>query len=31
MHRIEKSHLEFPFAGSRKPQGVLVQDGFASF
>jgi len=28
MHRIDKLHMEFPFAGSRMLQGLLVQDGF---
>jgi putative transposase len=27
MHRIDKLHMEFPFAGSRMLQGLLVQDG----
>jgi putative transposase len=26
MHRIDKSHIEFPFAGSRMLQGLLVQE-----
>jgi putative transposase len=28
MHRIDKRHMEFPFAGSRMLQGLLVQEGF---
>ncbi len=28
MHRIDKPHMEFPFAGSRMLQGLLVQEGF---
>ena len=28
MHRIDKLHMELPFAGSRMLQGLLVQDGF---
>ncbi len=28
MHRIDKLHVEFPFAGSRMLQGLLVQEGF---
>lgn len=28
MHRIDKLHMEFPFAGSRLLQGLLVQEGF---
>ena len=28
MHRIDKLHMEFPFAGSRILQGLLVQEGF---
>lgn len=28
MHRIDKLHTEFPFAGSRMLQGLLVQEGF---
>lgn len=28
MHRIDKLHLEFPFAGSPLLQGLLVQEGF---
>lgn len=28
MHRIDKLHMEFPFAGSRMLQGLLVQLGF---
>jgi putative transposase len=28
MHRIDKLHMEFPFAGSRMRQGLLVQEGF---
>ena len=28
MHRIDKVHMEFPFAGSRMLQGLLVRDGF---
>lgn len=28
MHRIDKLHMEFPFAGSRMLQGLLVQNGF---
>ncbi|GGG78635.1 transposase [Salipiger pallidus] len=27
MHRIEKLHMEFPFAGSRMLKGLLVQEG----
>ena len=27
MHRIDKLHMEFPFAGGRMLQGLLVQDG----
>jgi hypothetical protein len=27
MHRIDKLHMEFPFAGSRMLQGLLVQEG----
>ena len=27
MHQIDKLHLEFPFAGSRMVQGLLVQEG----
>lgn len=27
MHRIDKLHLEFPFAGSRMLQGLLAQEG----
>ena len=29
MHRIDKLHMAFPFAGSRMLQGLLVQEGFA--
>ena len=29
MHRIDKLHMEFPFAGSRVLQGLLVQEGFS--
>jgi putative transposase len=29
MHRIDKLHTAFPFAGSRMLQGLLVQEGFA--
>lgn len=28
MHRIDKLHMEFPFAGSRMLQRLLVQEGF---
>jgi putative transposase len=28
MHRTCKLHMEFPFAGSRMLQGLLVQEGF---
>lgn len=28
MHRIDKLHMEFPFAGSRMFRGLLVQEGF---
>ncbi len=28
MHRIDRLHMEFPFAGSRMLRGLLVQDGF---
>ena len=28
MQRIDKLHMEFPFAGSRMLQGVLVKEGF---
>ena len=28
MHRIDKLHMEFPFAGSRMLQGLLEQEGF---
>ena len=28
MHRIDKLHMEFPFAGSRMLLGLLVQEGF---
>jgi putative transposase len=28
MYRIDKLHMEFPFAGSRMLQGLLVQEGF---
>jgi len=28
MHQIDKLHMEFPFAGSRMLQGLLVQEGF---
>jgi len=28
MHRIDKLHTEFPFAGSRMLQGLLMQEGF---
>ena len=28
MHRIDKLHMEFPFAGSRMLQGLLVQERF---
>ena len=27
MHRIDKLHMEFPFAGSRMLQGLLVRAG----
>jgi putative transposase len=30
MHRIDKLHMEFPFAGSRMLQGLLVQEGFSA-
>ena len=30
MHRIDKLHTKFPFAGSRMLQGLLVQEGFAA-
>ncbi len=29
MHRIDRLHTEFPFAGSRMLRGLLVQEGFA--
>jgi putative transposase len=29
MHRIDKLHMEFPFAGSRMLQGLQVQEGFS--
>ena len=29
MHRIDKLHMVFPFAGSRMLQGLLLQEGFA--
>jgi len=29
MHRIDKLHTEFPFAGSRMLRGLLVQERFA--
>ena len=28
MHRIDKLHMEIPFAGSQMLQGLLVQEGF---
>ena len=28
MHRIDKLHMEFPFAGSRMLKGLLTQEGF---
>ncbi|PXW63938.1 hypothetical protein C7964_1251 [Loktanella sp. PT4BL] len=28
MHRIDKLHMECPFAGSRMLRGLLVQEGF---
>ena len=28
MRRIDELHLDYPFAGSRMLQGLLVQDGF---
>jgi putative transposase len=28
MHRIDKLHMDFPFAGSRMLQGLLAQEGF---
>ena len=28
MHRIDRLHMEFPFAGSRMLQGLLAQEGF---
>jgi putative transposase len=28
MHRIDKLHMGLPLAGSRMPQGLLVQEGF---
>jgi putative transposase len=28
MHGVDKLHMEFPFAGSRMLQGLLVQEGF---
>ena len=30
MYRIDKLHMEFPFAGSRMLQGLLVQEGFSA-
>ena len=30
MHRIDKLHMEFPVAGSRMLQGLLVQEGFSA-
>ena len=30
MHRIDKLPMEFPFAGSRMLQGLLVQEGFSA-
>ena len=30
MHRIDKLHMEFPFAGSRMLRGLLVQEGLRS-
>ena len=30
MHRTRKLHMEFPFAGSRMLQGLLVQEGFSA-
>jgi putative transposase len=29
MYRIDKLHMEFPFAGSRMLQGLQVQEGFS--
>ncbi len=29
MHRIDRLHMEFPFAGSRMPKGLLVREGFS--
>ncbi|MGX0978731.1 hypothetical protein ACSSVY_004471 [Roseovarius sp. MBR-51] len=28
MHRIDKLHMDLPFAGSRMLRGLLVQEGF---
>ena len=28
MHRIDKLHMELPFAGSRMLRGLLAQEGF---
>lgn len=28
MNRIDKLHMDFPFAGSRMRQGLLAQEGF---
>ncbi|SEO39328.1 hypothetical protein SAMN04490248_104224 [Salinihabitans flavidus] len=28
MHRLDKLHMEFPFAGNRMLRGLLVQEGF---
>ena len=30
MHRTRKLHMEFPFAGSRMLQGLLVQEAFSA-
>jgi putative transposase len=30
MHRIDKLHTEFPFAGARMLRGLLARDGFQS-
>lgn len=29
MHRIDRLHIEFPFAGSRTPKELLVREGFS--
>ena len=29
MHRIDRLHTEFPFAGSRMLQGLIIQEGFS--